>query len=275
MTAREAAALAVLAILLGYLAYVLPRRSDRLLRALRQQIAVDPGRRRRFYRRYLVVTAGGVAVYAATVRLGGHGALAAGAGWTGRSTVVLLPAFLVSLAVLDALLLSTVAYARKRHPEVVKKENQYAKVEFLIPRTPAERALWPLVCAGIAVLEECLYRGLLVLYVARLLDVSAWWFVLPSSVVFGLAHTYQGRFGVVVTAELGIGFAMITVMTGSLLPAIVGHFLLDLRLAAIRPPAPAAQDPAGGSAPPPPPPGSPPRPGAPGRASRWRGRRRH
>jgi len=251
VTAREAAALLVVVALLGYVGVVMPRRAERLLAALRQRIAADPAERFRFYLRYLRMAAVGVAVYAATAWLGGHGAAVAGAGWSDRALMRLFPGLLLSGVVLDAGLLALFVVGRRRDPEAMKKENQYARVEFLVPSAPRERRMWPLVCLAIAVVEECVYRGLFVLYAARLLDLSPWWLVVPTSLVFGVAHAYQGWLGIAATTVMGAAFAVVTVVTGSLLPAVVLHLLFDLRLAYVKRPGPAAPGPGGDSALPP------------------------
>lgn len=255
MTARHVTALAFVAVLLWYFGFVLPSRTEAVLARLREQLARDPGARVKFYLRYVVLSVLVVAAYAVTVLVGGEGFDDAGAGWPENATRRLLPGGVAALVVVDAGLLGTFLAARRLDPDALRKENQHAKVDFLVPGTARERALWPLVCVAIGVLEEVVYRGLFVLYAARLLDVSPWWLLAPTSVLFGLAHRYQGWLGVVTTGWLGLGFGILTIVTGSLWPAVVAHALADLRLLFLRPPAPRTTTPAAGSAPPPPPPG--------------------
>ena len=73
-----------------------------------------------------------------------------------------------------------------------------------------------------------MFRGLLIMA-----GIAAGWppivAVLASSVLFGLAHLYQGWLGMLLTALLGLGMAWLFLPTGSLLLPIVLHVLIDLR----------------------------------------------
>ncbi len=50
-----------------------------------------------------------------------------------------------------------------------------------------------------------------------------------SSLAFGLGHIYQGRAGVLRTGLAGLGFGLLFLLTGSLIPSIVLHAILDLQ----------------------------------------------
>src|ERR1039458_2278927 len=67
-------------------------------------------------------------------------------------------------------------------------------------------------------------------YFMATFDLGLWESVASSSVLFGLAHFYQGILGVVLTGILGAGFATIWLGSGTLLTAIVLHTLVDLRI---------------------------------------------
>jgi membrane protease YdiL (CAAX protease family) len=241
--ARQAVALAAIVVLAYVFGVVLPRRTECLIDALRERIRVDPTVRWDFYLRYLRLTVVAVAGFAVTVALGGEGAGPAGAGWSRDATERLLPFLAASLAA--ALLVLAMAYAigSRLDPAALDTANQYARVEFLVPHARRERTIWPLVCLAIAVIEECVYRGLFVLYAAALTGIDPWWLVLPVSVLFGLGHRYQGWLGVVGTAGLGLAFGIVTVGTHSLWPAIVLHAAFDVRLMYVkRPESPRSPD---------------------------------
>lgn len=76
-------------------------------------------------------------------------------------------------------------------------------------------ALWMvLVWLVVAPLEEAIFRGFLMTEIARIVGTAPWATVLTvvaSSVVFGLAHGYQGRSGVVSTGLVGavLGWAFV------------------------------------------------------------------
>ncbi|WP_307287850.1 CPBP family intramembrane glutamic endopeptidase [Bacillus sp. SORGH_AS_0510] len=48
-----------------------------------------------------------------------------------------------------------------------------------------------------------------------------------SSLLFGLAHTYQGISGVVRTTLIGLWFSIVYIGIGSIIPLIFFHALVD------------------------------------------------
>jgi CAAX protease family protein len=76
--------------------------------------------------------------------------------------------------------------------------------------------------AGIC--EEILCRGFMMWYFGTWGTAAA---VVLSSVVFGLGHLYVGVPHVFRTTLIGVGFALLAVFTGSLLPGIVLHAAID------------------------------------------------
>ena len=102
-----------------------------------------------------------------------------------------------------------------------------SNVRKLLPSTRAERiAVLPLaLTAGLC--EEFLYRGWLLNLTGYALK-SVWAGLLISSVLFGLAHLYQGRRGMLGTGILGLVFGLTYIAAGSLVPAQVLHAALDL-----------------------------------------------
>lgn len=75
--------------------------------------------------------------------------------------------------------------------------------------------------------EEFLYRGWLLSITGFALK-SVWLGLLISSILFGFAHLYQGRTGIISTGVLGLVFGLIYLASGSLLPGQILHTLLDL-----------------------------------------------
>lgn len=255
MTGRQAAAFALVVALLGYVTLVVPRRTERLLAALRERIEVDPRARLAFYLEYLNVALVAVAVFAAVVWAGGAGAAAGGVAWPEPAARRLLPSLTAGVALLVAVVGTAWLVMRRRDPAAFEYETQWARIDFVIPRRRKERDVWPVFCLAVAVVEELTYRGLFVLYAATLLGVSPWWLVVPTALVFGVGHRYQGWLGVVSTSGAGLLLGVVTAATGSLWPAIALHWLYDLRIGLLKPPVPATPSPAAGSVPLPPPPG--------------------
>jgi membrane protease YdiL (CAAX protease family) len=75
--------------------------------------------------------------------------------------------------------------------------------------------------------EEFLYRGF-VMGVLLHVGWHGWAVVMVSSILFGFAHAYQGRSGVIGTTLLGLLFAAIRLAYHSLVPVMVWHAVVDL-----------------------------------------------
>lgn len=116
-------------------------------------------------------------------------------------------------------------------------------VEAILPVTPTERRMFVLVAITAGVVEELAYRVFLLNYLSWLApDVSPWVLLIPAGVIFGLVHVYQGARGVVLTGILGSVLGAVYLSAG-LLPAIVIHTVIDLRILLIPVPAPATTGP--------------------------------
>jgi len=111
------------------------------------------------------------------------------------------------------------------------REERVGKAAFadMLPVTDRERKWWAAVSVTAGIAEEIIYRGFLFFAFSRLFpSLSVWGVILFTAVLFGLAHTYQGVAGVIRTGAVGAVFAMLFAVTGSILPLVVLHFLIDL-----------------------------------------------
>jgi uncharacterized protein len=223
----------------GYLVVGEPMVGHVLHRRFEGRLRTDPGARRSFYRRLLVLE-WGLAVLALIVWLSAPGVDAGAVGlqwpqrWPGLLTcgVVLLVLFFVvaSTRVLRSGALLEAAEPARRPGEGRHAEPSGAATLALLPRTAAERRLFTLVGVTAGVCEEWLYRGFFLAVVAALAGgLPTGVLVLVAAVAFGLAHAYQGRVGIVTTGVLGGVMAAVYLDTGSLLLPVVLHALIDLR----------------------------------------------
>jgi membrane protease YdiL (CAAX protease family) len=106
--------------------------------------------------------------------------------------------------------------------------NEFAELVLqLIPRTGAEKRLFVGLSLAAGLGEELAYRGY-ALSVIQLLVPGPWTGAALSSVAFGVLHAYQGPVGMVRTSVIGLILAGSVIFSGSLLPAIIGHTLIDL-----------------------------------------------
>jgi membrane protease YdiL (CAAX protease family) len=213
--------------------HVLHRRFEGRLRS-------DPGARRSFYRRLLVLE-WGLALLALVVWLSAPGVDAAQVGlqwpqqWPGPVTglvILLLLLFVVvsTRALRSGALLEEQAPVVRRPGKARHSEPPGHATLALLPRTTGERRLFTVVGVTAGVCEEWLYRGFFLAVVAALAGApSDGVLVGVAAVAFGLAHAYQGAVGIVTTGLLGGVMAAIYLQTGSLLLPVLLHAVIDLR----------------------------------------------
>jgi membrane protease YdiL (CAAX protease family) len=102
-----------------------------------------------------------------------------------------------------------------------------ALAERILPQSRAE--LIPFFALGVTagVCEEFLYRGFAMTAFLRW-GLPLWIAVVASSLLFGLAHLYQGRGGFVSTTILGLLFGATRAAVVSLVPVMLWHIGVDL-----------------------------------------------
>jgi uncharacterized protein len=202
------------------------RRYHRLLAA----IASDPGARLRHYERGITgewIAVGVVGLIGALVGRGpaSIGVTAArglgGAGATGAEVAAVLA--------ISAVIFRVESDALRR---VLRR--QAAGFLALLPRTRAERVAFAGLAVTAGICEEILFRGFGIAYIRWLWPgASHAALITLTSIGFGLAHRYQGPRGVLLTGIVGALFAAVTLSSGVLLPAMLMHALLDLRILAL------------------------------------------
>ena len=112
--------------------------------------------------------------------------------------------------------------------------EQLKEIDYLLPQSRTEIALFAGVSVTAGICEEVLYRGFLFAY----LQASPWNLdplatILVSSAMFGIAHFGQGAKGILLTAMVGALLGIMYLLTGSLLVPIIVHILIDLRATAL------------------------------------------
>ena len=223
----------------GYLVVGEPLVGHVLHRRFEGRLRSDPGARRSFYRRLLVLE-WGLALLALVVWLSAPGVDAGQVGlrwpqqWPGPVTVVIVLLVLAFVAASTRALRSGAlleAAAPVRRPgEGRHAEPPGHATLALLPRTALERRLFTVVGVTAGVCEEWLYRGFFLAVVAALAGgLPTGLLVLVAAVAFGLAHAYQGLVGVVTTGLLGGIMAAVYLQTGSLLLPVLLHAVIDLR----------------------------------------------
>ena len=83
-----------------------------------------------------------------------------------------------------------------------------------------------MVCV-VAVAEETIFRGYLLLRFQKGLQMAPFTAALLSSVIFSLGHGYEGTSGVITVGYIGLCFALVYQWRGSLVAPMIMHFLQD------------------------------------------------
>ncbi len=128
---------------------------------------------------------------------------------------VLFPPFLLGAALLESVLQALgLSLPKTTAPS------------FLSPSGVAEYLLAFILVVAVAVTEEAIFRGYLILRF-RTVFASAAVAILLSAAVFSLGHGYEGGAGVLIVGIMGIVFAVIYQWRQSLVAPMVIHFLQD------------------------------------------------
>ncbi len=144
-----------------------------------------------------------------TINIGGWQWVAAGAG-----------------GVASVLLIVQTLRAVNDPTELAKIREKIGDLEFLLPRGTQEMRVFTVLALTAGICEEIIYRG--VLMAVAISVIGPWPAVAATSVIFGLGHCYQGTGGILKTTVVGLVLAFLTLMSGSLLPAILLHAVIDL-----------------------------------------------
>jgi len=134
--------------------------------------------------------------------------------------VLLGLATMVSLVVRQRGALATDETVRER------VRARLAPVARLMPASRAEFRLFAVLACTAGVCEEFLFRGYLLWYGSQFVPLL--WAALIQAVLFGVAHMYQGRRGIVLTGFAGVFLTAVTLVTGSIWAAVLIHALMDL-----------------------------------------------
>lgn len=93
---------------------------------------------------------------------------------------------------------------------------------------PRKRVEWLLVPAALllaVVLEELLFRSLLVGALSMTIPVAI--LAVVTSIIFGLMHSPQGPLGVVMTAGMGLWLTILFIWSGGLILPLTTHFVIN------------------------------------------------
>ncbi|HXX71676.1 MAG TPA: type II CAAX endopeptidase family protein [Candidatus Acidoferrum sp.] len=105
----------------------------------------------------------------------------------------------------------------------------------VFPQDHPERLAFLGVVFTVSICEEFIFRGFAQQVLETAWQGSALVGIVGSSLLFALAHLYQGRRGIIATFVVGLLLASIRSWTGSLVAPITAHFTADLTAGLLAP----------------------------------------
>jgi membrane protease YdiL (CAAX protease family) len=112
-------------------------------------------------------------------------------------------------------------------PERLQKARaKYEALSPIVPHTPKERAWFWSTSLTAGFCEELVYRGFLVWALRPQLGLFG--AAAASAICFGFAHAYQGPRLAIGTAVTGALFGALAIATGSIVPGMFIHALVDV-----------------------------------------------
>ena len=109
------------------------------------------------------------------------------------------------------------------------QKSEYSRImDAMTPRTRKEKIVATGKSLTAGIYEEILCRGFL-FYVFQMQfpNLSIIFIVLITSLMFGVAHFYQGIQGIIITTLGGVLLGFLFMVTGSLIPSIFLHFFVN------------------------------------------------
>ena len=110
---------------------------------------------------------------------------------------------------------------------IAKRGPVVAIAKRILPHSTVELLPYFALAITAGVCEEFLYRGFSMAVLAHM-GLQAWAVVLVSSLMFGLAHLYQGRGGLLATLIIGAVLGMARIAYDSLVPVVFWHSAMDM-----------------------------------------------
>lgn len=111
-------------------------------------------------------------------------------------------------------------YRSRPERQSERQKRRMAFVAGLLPGTKTELAWFTILGLVAGLSEELAYRGYLLL---GLSPGGPWIALVVVTLLFGVAHLYQGVSGALGTAAFGLVLGLLTLLAGSIVPAVIVH----------------------------------------------------
>jgi membrane protease YdiL (CAAX protease family) len=122
-------------------------------------------------------------------------------------------------------------YFSARKMNALKQEDNWFEKSSFLPEKTRELPAYILLCLCAGIFEEIIYRGFMVTYFLPINGTNSeipWMAIFAPSVLFSLAHTYQGWTAVIKIFIFSLLLGVIFIITKSIYPTMILHFLIDL-----------------------------------------------
>ena len=213
-------------VILGVLGIVVPWRGKVRVRALLARPSVEPATRIAMYGSTIAFQ--WIAATITAWRCYVHGWDAARLGVSLDRTALTIAVGVALASFLALVQLGSLRRLAQMPSEPSERESfVYQMARKLMPQTLVEVLPFVALVCTVSLCEEFLFRGFaFAVFEGVGGGVAAG--IVGSAALFGIAHLYQGRRGVVTTSILGLLFAGTRAYTHSLAPAIMAHLVVDL-----------------------------------------------
>jgi membrane protease YdiL (CAAX protease family) len=137
---------------------------------------------------------------------------------------------IAAAAIIGAAVIATLQWLNLRRVGRIPVELRgplQAIAERILPQSATELLPYLALAITAGLCEEFLYRGFAIAVFTRI-GFQAWLVVAITSALFGLAHSYQGRGGMVMTLIVGLLLGTSRIAFDSLVPAIFWHSAVDV-----------------------------------------------
>ncbi len=142
-----------------------------------------------------------------------------GPGWVATALTILM----------GLLYIADVVYSMLSPDELLKTQEQWESSVPFLPENYRELPAYTFMCLTAGVCEEIMYRGFLVNYfIDPMQGGFPWIAALFPSILFSIAHFYQGYKAMFKIFLLSLLFGLIFIFSKSLLFVVIIHFLIDL-----------------------------------------------
>jgi uncharacterized protein len=205
------------------LGVVLPWRGYARLKKLQSILQITSADRLALY--FSTIAFQWVAVTVVGWRVWAHGYSLAELGFVIHRRISIVTASVIGAAVFSTFQWFNVRRMGRLRDKARAKFQSLA--ERLFPQSAVERLVYVALAATAGICEEFLYRGFAMASLAHA-GLPAWLAIAISSVLFGLAHIYQGRGGLISTLIIGTVFGIARIAYDSLVPVAVWHVVVDV-----------------------------------------------